>query len=250
MIHRRHARIAGQAIFAGPTDSAEALAFIARTSGLDAAHISIYKTLINGLVADGVFSGFEAFYVLGTQDSTNALLDLTANAHNLTAVGAPTFTADRGFDVTNAKTLDTGFTSAILNQNSASIGLWVSTSTAALNGAFAGATNCLANVSSSGNVTCRIFDSLNLSGGATGSGQLVAANRSGASARQIYQNGALAGSDTRASTAVSSEMLISGSVGANCRVAFAFFGNRSFSATEHANIYSRVNTALVALGAA
>src|SRR5258706_5828950 len=81
---------------------AESTAFFARTSGLDAAHIAAYNTFICGLVTDGLFSKFDVLHIYATQDSTTALLNLVSTSYNGTAVGSPTFTADRGFTGTGS----------------------------------------------------------------------------------------------------------------------------------------------------
>jgi hypothetical protein len=82
-------------ILANP--GAEAAAFLARTSGLDTTHRNAYTTLINGLVADGVWAQLDALYMFATQDSTTAALNLISSTYNATVNGSPTFTADRGF---------------------------------------------------------------------------------------------------------------------------------------------------------
>ncbi len=110
---------------------AEATAFLARTSGLDATHVAAYTTLICGLVTDGVWPKLDALYVLATQNTTTARLNLVSTSFGLTANGSPSFTADQGYiGVSNSATvfLDTGFvpTSAggLFLVNSAHISFW------------------------------------------------------------------------------------------------------------------------------
>src|SRR5438105_2736087 len=63
-------------------DSAAATNLLARTTGLDAAHIAAYKALLNGLTADGIFNSdgtsnfLDALYIWATQDQTTADLNL------------------------------------------------------------------------------------------------------------------------------------------------------------------------------
>ncbi len=92
--------------------SSQVAQFLARTSGLDATHISAYTALIDGLVTDGVWTKLDFLYILATADSTTALLNLVSSSYNGIAHGSPTFTADRGFTGTQASStiyIDTQF---------------------------------------------------------------------------------------------------------------------------------------------
>ena len=113
------------AVVAGP----QAAAFLARTSGLDARHTSLYITLINGLVADLVWSQLDLLYILATQNSTVALLNLTSSSFPLSAINAPTFAADQGYTGNGSNSaLDTGWIASSNGvnfvQNSASVGFY------------------------------------------------------------------------------------------------------------------------------
>jgi hypothetical protein len=126
----------------GPVAGAEASAFLARTSGLDANHTSAYTTLINGLVADGLWSKFDVLYVFATQNSTTALLNLISSSYPGIPNSAPTFTADRGYNSVNGGNayIDTGFNPATapspkFTQNSAHISMWNLTNLAMSNAA-------------------------------------------------------------------------------------------------------------------
>lgn len=106
------------------------------TAGQDATHIAGYTALICGLVADGLWTGFDALYVMATQDSTTAGFNLVSTSYTLTPTNAPVFTADRGYTAaaTGSKYVNT---SAVLNaltqftQNSASMGIFVGASAGA-----------------------------------------------------------------------------------------------------------------------
>jgi hypothetical protein len=127
-----------------PTASAAYSNFIARTSGLDATHLSAYEALLNGLTSAGFFDGSGAstklncLYIFGTQNSTTAKLNLVQNNFNCTYSGVPSeatqFAADRGYTGNAANVyLDTGFNprssgAGIYTQNSASIGVYCRTS--------------------------------------------------------------------------------------------------------------------------
>ncbi len=94
---------------------AASTAFLARTSGLDAAHTTAYTSLICRFVANGVWAKLDLLHIYATQDSTTALLNLVSTNYNGTANGSPTFTADRGFTgIENSATvyIDTNFNAA------------------------------------------------------------------------------------------------------------------------------------------
>ncbi len=122
--------------FADSVGCSAATDFLARTSGLDAAHTAAYIELICGLVEDGVWDTLDVLYVFATQDSTTALLNLKSTSFNGTINGAPTFTADLGFTGVEASTsdyIDTGFNPASgspeYTRNSAHVSLWNLSST-------------------------------------------------------------------------------------------------------------------------
>lgn len=93
-------------------------AFLARTSGLDSTHITAYTDLIDGLVADGVWTKLDVLHVYATQDSATALLNLVSTSYNGVANGSPSFTADRGF--TGANGGSTVYIDTQFNGNTAS----------------------------------------------------------------------------------------------------------------------------------
>ena len=79
------------------TVPSESAVFLARTSGLDTTHVNAYTALIDGLVADGVWSKFDVLRIYATQNSTTALLNLKSSSFTAVTHGSPSFTADRGF---------------------------------------------------------------------------------------------------------------------------------------------------------
>jgi hypothetical protein len=92
--------------------------FLARTSGLDAAHTAAYTELIDGWASDGVWSKLVMLYILATQDGNTGLLNLVNADWKLLPVNNPTFTVDRGYasDGTSSY-LDTGGVSAPAGAN-------------------------------------------------------------------------------------------------------------------------------------
>lgn len=77
--------------------SAEARAFLARTTGLDSRHRLAYTKLINGLVRDGVWRSLDVLYIFAAQDQTTSLLNLVSSSFSASVSNSPTFTADQGW---------------------------------------------------------------------------------------------------------------------------------------------------------
>jgi hypothetical protein len=106
--------------------------FLARTSGLDATHVNAYTALIDGLVADGIWSKLDMLHIYATQNTATAQLNLVSASYPATLNGSPVFTADRGYTGTDGSTtkyISTGFNpttapSPKYTQNSAHISFW------------------------------------------------------------------------------------------------------------------------------
>ncbi len=119
-----------------PVTSAQATAFLARTSGLDATHTNAYTALINGLVLDGVWAKLDMLHIYATQNTTTAQLNLISSSFPASLNGSPVFTTDRGYQGVQASStvvIDTGFnpvtaTTPKYVQNSAHLSCWSVTS--------------------------------------------------------------------------------------------------------------------------
>lgn len=117
--------------------SAEAAAFLARTSGLDAPHTAAITALIDGLVADALWPTYDVVQVYAGQGSANCLLNLVSTSYNGIAGGSPAFVTDRGFTgvaASNTVMIDTGFNpsaapSPKFTRNSAHLSVWSLTAT-------------------------------------------------------------------------------------------------------------------------
>ena len=116
---------------AAPTHSPQALAYLARTvGGNEGGNGANIATLIDGLVADGVWAKLDCLYVLAQQNATDAMLNLVGTSYPMTILGgSPSFTAYVGYVLNNAF-LSSGFApssapSPNYTQNSASIGVWM-----------------------------------------------------------------------------------------------------------------------------
>lgn len=114
----------------GTAVSPQAAAFLARTSGLNGIHRTAYIKLINGLVADGLWTKIDALWIMATQDSATALLNLINTSFALTLTNSPTFAADQGYTGNGTTmSINTGFAPAsagtAFSQNSASISAYI-----------------------------------------------------------------------------------------------------------------------------
>jgi Bacterial Ig-like domain len=257
----------------GAGASAEYDAFIARTSGLDATHLAAYQGLIDGLVADGVWSKFDVLYVFATQDSTTALLNLISSSFNATANGAPTFTTDRGYtgvDSSSTVFLDTGFnpvtaSSPKFTQNNGHVSTWNNTNVLA--GSAGGRTVGLGDVGlttrtlinprySDNNAYFRLNSSTATAGVANtdSRGHYVATRDSSTTLKgYISKVDQSAPSDTSAAPfngtfhVLGSRLGTAGSFGAGIQVASASIGSH-LSATDVTNFHDRLRTYLTAVG--
>lgn len=242
-------------VAAGGADAAETTAFLARTSGLNGTHTNAYKALINGLVADGIFSKLDSLYIFATDTSANALLSLVSATYNATLLGTPTFTADAGYSgCTTSNFIQTNFVpstalSPKFTQNSATAFAWSNTS-----GQIAGG---ILGLQSGGNLYIYTRHTTDVSFYGTndatfasvantdGSG-LYAGNRSASNAIQGYKNGSSVMTGSPASTSVGVTTITFGEgngAGWNGVMMAGGFG-QSLSGTEHANLYARIHTYL------
>jgi hypothetical protein len=135
----------------GPAASGctQATNFLARTSGLSGTETSAYTTMICGLVTDGIITGtmngpnsgsgacgslLDALYILATNNTTTAALNLCGTSYSLIAVNSPTFTADTGYagngtsSFLNTQFVPQSATTPNYTTNAASIGAYDRTS--------------------------------------------------------------------------------------------------------------------------
>lgn len=124
-----------------PTTCTQATTYLARATG-ETTHAADLKTLICGLVTDGVITGdmsttgcgttLDALWLLAQQSQADALLNLCGTNFTGTINGSLTFTALTGFSGFNVGSLNfinthfnsTTATSPNYTQNSASLGVW------------------------------------------------------------------------------------------------------------------------------
>lgn len=243
--------------------SPEASAFLARTTGLNEAHRQGYITLINTLVAMGLWSTFDVLYITATQDSTTACLNLISSSFTLTPTNSPTFTADRGFTGTGAQTtyVATSFTpstqSTKASQDNACAFGWSRTS-AQDGGPLFGDSN-------SGGRTYlfprytddTLYGNVNstneFSQAATDGSGLWAISRGVAGSVEVYRNGVSFSSETSASTAFTGTALrlLSDSTNPSSSSQIAAFGYGSnLTAAQQALLYNAVRGWMALVGAA
>lgn len=109
----------------------QAAAFLARAPGLNNIYRRAYAKLINGLVADGVWTKLDALWILAAQDATTAALNLTSASFGLTPVNSPAFAPGEGYTGNGSSTtITTGYqpaSGATYAQDSATIGAYIRT---------------------------------------------------------------------------------------------------------------------------
>jgi hypothetical protein len=251
----------------GAAAGAEAAAFLARTSGLDATHTNAYIALINGLVADGVWSKFDILRIYATQNSTTALLNLVSSSYGGTTHGtAPTLTADRGFTGDGSTSyIDTNFIppsapSPNFVLNSAHISTWIVTdgTDAGQSVGDGGAPGGIAHIHPryiDGNAYFRLNGSAGSGGVAVAAmtGHSIA-NRPSSSQVLGYRNGSLILTNSDTSTSVPSNQFVD--LASNGNVVGNYFSHQvaatsigsSLSSTDVMNFYNRLRTYMTAVG--
>lgn len=237
----------------------QATAFLARNGN---AHPTETTALICGLVTDGVFAKLDTLYIFATDTSAHALLNLVSTSFNASLIGAPTFTADRGFTGTGALTavVDTGFNpstaAGLYTQNSAHLSAWSNT-TGANSASVAGAngasiTNIYPNFGTS-DTYIRINDSV-ASGqvGTTAGLGWYMGSRNSSSNRDAYNNNTSLGNTPSATSAALANLNIY-FLGSNAndattrQITMGSIGG-ALTSTDAGNFYSRLRTYMTAVG--
>lgn len=226
---------------------------------------TVVNTLIAGLKTDGVFGSLDRLWIFAAENTQSATIDMkslqTASPQN-----SPTFTVDRGYAGDGISSyIDTGF-----NTNSSGVNYSVNSATF-----FAYDRNGLGiidpgliGVTDTGNVTSTMMgkdgqtaadiNDNSLQNVLTGTAGLIAVNRSGASANQVYQNGSsiASGSDPSRGLPNVGNMFIcaannnGGGAGFFFTDQFAAVGlGGSLSSTGHSSLYTRIQSYMTSVGA-
>ena len=251
----------------GAPMSAEAAAFLARTSGLDTTHTNAYTALIDGLVADGIWAKLDMLHIYATQNATTANLNLVGNIYNATPVNSPTFTTDRSYTgaLTGTKYIATGFTASTavspkFTRNSGHVSVWslndYVSSTAFIMGSTAGSSHIGMQARYSGNQSYWFLnDAVGMSSISSSSIGHFMCNRLLSTTGEGWKNGVLVASNSSvASQPVNArELFVSGEnqngtpTAVPYEVAMASIG-AGLTPTESLAFYNRLRTYMTTVG--
>lgn len=253
-------------------DCVQAKNYLARTTGgNEGGNGANIRTLICGLVADGVITGtlagtagcgapLDGLYILAQQVQGDALLNLCGTNFTL-GLGVSVFTALQGFTF-GASGLGTNFnpttaTSPHLTQNSTAIGVWCyNVAGTAGNGVdFGGTLNnnnvIVANFNATNVFFARINDASGPSIATPGNKGLFSGDRSSSTQTVPYWNGASLGVVSSTSAAFVSTIFAIGwatTYGATPdKLSAAYFG-ASLGPTLQLALYTRLRTYMTAIG--
>lgn len=251
-------------------DAPQTTAFLARANAittLDTTHTNAYKALINGGVADGWFQLMDFFFIGATQSSGVSLLNLCNStvtaAYNDASV---LFVADQGWDQNgsglssvNTNFNPTTYASPNYTQNSAHASVWAYSGSSSqpvmtYSGGNFTALFFLTPQTSDGKMYGRVNDTAGTPGLLQPSAGLVMGNRDSATARELYFNGANAGSiGTDTSLAPVNDNMIflnfppNNASGNHQRISAVSVGG-SMTPTLAAKYYARLRTYMTAVG--
>lgn len=209
----------------------------------------------------GAWTKLDAMHVFAAADSQAALINWKApGTYNASLVNSPTFTADRGYATNGTNSyVDSNFNPATaggnFSQNSAMFAIFPRTTsqTGSVAGWYDGTDGITIRAKNpSNNAACRINHASEFSGSNAATMDLVAANRSGASAAQIYVAGSSSGTSSGASTALNSNNFYYGRFAASSYAAFSFGGGAmggSMTAGEHSALRTAFINYMLAVGA-
>ncbi|MVO95073.1 hypothetical protein [Rhizobium leguminosarum] len=244
---------------------ADVAAFLARlTTPPTTDRASLYNTLILSLKSAGVWSKLDALYIFAAADSQAAGLNLVNSNFTCTPFSSPTFTPDRGYAGDGSTSYvdtnyDTGDSANIkLQRNSATLGVYANTSTAAADVRECGSRNFAA--TTFGSTSGMSFRSAATNTDTTvttfaNSVAMSATSRSNVSNHDTYRNGVFVETLTRTSVVLSLSHLLVGCFNNNGvpsqfssrRVACVFAGS-SMTSGELLAAYNAIHTYLVAVG--
>ena len=181
--------------------SAEAAQFFARATAVTAtADKDRYATLIDALVAAGVWSKLDVLHVYAAPDSVSARVNLVKAGHTASAFNGPVFVAGRGFEGNGLSAhLRTGFTPSTqgvnFTRNSAHAMAWnLRNRTGALPPIIGATDNSTREVSiypyyTNGKAYARVNNASDAGIDGVKSDGCFIANRTGSNARQLYFDG-------------------------------------------------------------
>lgn len=221
------------------------------------------NTLIGSLISGGVWTKFDAFYMLAAADAQSSLLNWASTSYNLTAVNSPAFVADRGYTGDGSTSyLDTNFnpTTAVgakFVQDSAHNGIWSRTNlnNAGASSNDAGALNSqiARQAAVSGNALGRANTSTGILIGAGAYPGHICWSRTAAAVWEGYAQGVDSGGGTDASAAMTNANMrllsYNGAAFGVNQLAVGHIGS-GLSAAEVSALFTAVRAYLQAIGAA
>ncbi|AUC97083.1 hypothetical protein CWS35_24680 [Bradyrhizobium sp. SK17] len=250
-------------------DTQQAKDFFARVRSagisIDKTHGDAVAAFINGVVADGIWSKFDALYLSATQSLTLGRLNLVSANYSLANFGGdPIFTADKGFKSTNSPQQQTsGFTPSTASGqwalNSAHFMIWpletgastsgdIGTLSVTGGGGYAyfksqpAGTSWVISINDRGQ---RATEST-----ATGAGCYVA-SRTSSAGFNYYWNNTVFGTIAQPSSSLPSSNIYVGALNGNGwgnkTIAAASFG-AGLTSTEAAALYARLRTYMTTMG--
>jgi hypothetical protein len=223
------------------------------------------KTLVNNLIGSlksaGVWQRLDAFYVIAAATAQAAQQNWVANAFNLSLVGAPTFTTDRGYAGDGATTyLSTGINLSAAGlkavQDSHHMAVWVNTDTAANVADAGGSDISIGGRDVGGNITSRSASTTADTTAIAASNGWTLISRNNSADFRVDKNGVLQQTKTRTSGAFASQTLFicgrndgAGALTAGTtRQQGAFAIGSALTEAEDLAFYNALNTYMAAVG--
>jgi len=214
------------------------------------------RTLIAGLMRDGVWGKLDRLWLFAAENQKSALVDLVAGA-SASRTGTLTFTTDRGFTGDGS----TGYINsnydigALASQNDCSIHGWSLTAAQAASTMLVGTNNLLKFTIqprfTDDKVYYRESDTNSAAAANTDGSGMYTASRTGATTSTIYRNGSSIGSDAGSSGSPSSAGNLTAFFGSstywNGQSAMLACG-KGMTSTEASNFYTRLRTYMTTVG--
>ena len=248
--------------------SAEAQQYLDRATGMDTAHNNAAIALIDGLVADGLWSKLDAIYTLATDTKAHAKENLRSSSYTLGEVDTVAFTVDEGCVSSGTSYFTTGFIPSSaggqFSRNSASFGGYSRTDQTGnadivMLGAQGATAYALLSSKNAGGPVQALNDLGWLVGSVTNGQGMTIGTRTSSVDVAIYKNGNVTPniSDGASSSLGIPEFEfyviacnVSGTAGkhnSTLQTAVVFWGS-GMTATQTSNMAGRINTYMTALG--
>lgn len=256
--------LAGQNVTSTRSLSAEAQAVIAAmTTPPDSARATLIDNLILGLKSDGIWSKLDSIQIYAAADSQAARVDWVLPSRVATLTNSPTFTTDRGFTTNGTSnyvdTLYNPSTGTNFLQNTCFFGVWSRTTgsiTTSGSGWFDGTRGITINprnISALGYRMTSATATTTTTPAITDGVGWFSTNRDTSTTTQAYRNGsAVTGGTIGTSGAIANHTLWMGAITAasfQAREWAAMAAGGHLTSTEHANLYTRIQTYMTAVGA-